>query len=90
MNQEVKHIQRKQEPREENKMAATVLRKELQGYIAKMPEHRLVVLKPLLSEMSKPIYTIEPASPSECKVAEKHFKEYYENPSSFVPLESIK
>ena len=67
-------------------MTATVLRKELQGYIAKMPEHKLVVLKPLLSEFAKPNYTIEPASPSECKLAEKHFKEYYENPASFVPL----
>ena len=70
-------------------MTAAVLRKELQGYIAKMPEHKLVVLKPLLSELAKPNYTIEPASPSECKTAEKHFREYYENPASFVPLESI-
>ena len=67
-------------------MTATVLRKELQGYIAKMPEHKLVALKPLLSEFAKPNYTIEPASARECKIAEKHFKEYEENPSSFVPL----
>ena len=67
-------------------MTSTVLRKEIQGYIAKMPEHKLVILKPLLSEFAKPNYTIEPASPSECKLAEKHFKEYYENPASFVPL----
>ena len=71
-------------------MTAAVLRKELQGYIAKMPVHRLEVLKPLLSEMAKPVYTIEPASPAECKIANKHFKDYYENPSSFVPLDSIK
>ena len=67
-------------------MTTAVLIKELQGYIAKMPEHKLVVLKPLLSELAKPTYTIEPASPSECKIAEKHFQEYYENPASFVPL----
>jgi hypothetical protein len=71
-------------------MTATVLRKELQGYIAKMPEHKLVILKPLLSELAKPTYTIEMASPSECKLAEKHFQEYHDNPASFVPLESIK
>ena len=51
-----------------------------------MPEHKLVVLKPLLSEFAKPTYIIEPASPSECTIAEEHFKEYYENPESFVPL----
>ena len=71
-------------------MAVTVLRKELQSYIAKMPEHKLIVLKPLLSEFAKPNYTIEPASASERKLAEKHFKEYEENPSSFVPWEEVK
>ena len=35
----------------------------------------------------KPLYTIEPASASERKIAEKHFKEYEENPASFVPWE---
>ncbi|MDR2542292.1 MAG: hypothetical protein LBC80_02440 [Treponema sp.] len=66
-------------------MTTAVLRKELQGYIAKMPEHRLVVLKPLLSEMAEPLYTIEPASKAEAKRAEKRIKEYYDDPSSFVP-----
>jgi hypothetical protein len=65
----------------------SILKKELQGYIAKMPEHKLVVLKPLLSEFAKPNYSIEPASASERKIAEKHFKEYEENPASFVPLD---
>ena len=67
-------------------MTVAVLRKELQGYIAQMPERKLAILKPLLSEMAKPAYTIEPANKSECKIAEKHFKEYEENPASFVPL----
>jgi hypothetical protein len=67
-------------------MTAAVLRKELQGYIAKMPEHKLIVLQPLLSEFAKPNYTIEPASASERKIAEEHFKEYEKNPASFVPL----
>ena len=68
-------------------MTTAVLRKELQDYIGRMPEHKLVVLKPLLSELAKPNYTIEPASESESEIAEKHFKEYEENPASFVPLE---
>ena len=71
-------------------MTATVLRKELQGYIAKMPEHRLVVLKPLLSEMAEPLYTIGPATPAESKRAEKRIKEYYDDPSCFVPFKKRK
>jgi hypothetical protein len=71
-------------------MTAAVLRKELQGYIAKIPEHKLIILKPLLSEFAEPLYTIEPASPSECKLAEKHFKEYYEDPSSFISWSEVK
>jgi len=67
-------------------MTAAVLRKELQGYIAKMPERRLKVLKPLLSEMTEPFYTVEKASPAEAKRAEKRIKEYYNDPSCFVPL----
>lgn len=67
-------------------MTAAVLRKELQGYIAKMPERRLKILKPLLSEMSEPLYTVEKASPTEAKRAEKRIKEFHNDPSSFVPL----
>ena len=68
-------------------MTTAELRKEIQGYIAKMPEHKLAVLKPLLSEFAKPSYIIEPASARERKIAEKHFKEYEDNPASFVPLD---
>ena len=67
-------------------MTTAALRKEIQGYIAKMPEHKLVVLKPLLSELAKPNYIIEPANARERKIAEQHFKEYEENPACFVPL----
>jgi len=38
----------------------------------------------------KPLYTIEPASPEECNMVEKRVREYHKNPSSFVPLKSIK
>jgi hypothetical protein len=67
-------------------MTAITLRKELQGYIAAMPEQNLSSLKPLLLVLAQPPYTIEPASPSERKRIEKRVKEYRENPSSFVPL----
>jgi len=67
-------------------MAVTALRKELQSYIAKMPEYRLEVLKPLLSELAEPLYTIEPATLEESKKAEKRIKEYQKDPSSFVPF----
>lgn len=66
-------------------MPVTALRKELQGYLAKMPEYRLEVLKPLLSELAEPLYTIELATPEEAKKAEKRIKEYHIDPSSFVP-----
>jgi len=68
-------------------MTATALRKELQGYIATMPEQNLNALKPLLLVLSQPPYTIEPASPSERKRIDRRVKEYRENPASFVPLE---
>ena len=67
-------------------MTATVLRKELQGYIATMSERKLFILKPLLSELAKPEYVIEPASPEECARVEERVKEYHENPDSFVSL----
>ncbi|MDR0456868.1 MAG: hypothetical protein LBH20_09340 [Treponema sp.] len=51
-----------------------------------MPEKNLVIIKPLLSALSEPLYTIEPASPEEAKKAEKIFKEHEKNPSSFVPF----
>jgi hypothetical protein len=70
-------------------MTESVLRKELQGYIAAMPERSLYALKPLLSVLAEPLYTIEPASPEECAMVEERVKEFYENPASFVPLESI-
>jgi len=66
-------------------MTVAVLRKELQGFIAKMPERKLVILKPLITEFAKPLYTIEPASPAERKEAEKRLKEYEKDPSCFVP-----
>lgn len=71
-------------------MTAAVLRKELQGYIAIMPERNLSMLKPLLSGLAKPAYTIEPASPEECAMVEERVKEYHENPDSFIPWSEVR
>jgi hypothetical protein len=71
-------------------VAISVLRKELQDYIAVMPERSLYALKPLLSVLAEPLYTIEPASPEECARVEERVREYHENPASFVPLKSIR
>ena len=67
-------------------MKESALRKKLHGYIDSMPEKNLVALKPLLSVLAEPLYSIEPANPEEIKKVEKRVKEYYKDPSSFVPL----
>jgi len=71
-------------------MTTTALRKKLHVYIDTMPEKNLTVIKPLLSVLSEPLYTIEPASPEETKKAEKRIREYHRNPSSFVPFKPQK
>jgi hypothetical protein len=68
-------------------MTATALRKKLRGYIDTMPEKNLVVIKPLLSALAEPLYTIEPATPEESKRAERRILEYRRDPSSFIPRE---
>ena len=65
-------------------MTAIALRKKLQGYIETMPEKNLVIIKPLLSALSEPLYTIEPASPEEAAMIDRRVKEYEKDPSSFV------
>ena len=71
-------------------MTTTILRKEIQGYISKIPDRNLAALKPLLLVLAEPSYTIEPANPAECKRIEKRVKEYHENPSSFIPWKEVK
>jgi len=68
-------------------MTALTLRKELQGYIAKMPERRLRVLKPLLSEMAEPQYLTEPASKKEIAMIKERAKEF---PNNFTPFKKSK
>ena len=71
-------------------MTATALRKKLHEYIDTMPEKNLVAIKPLLSVLAEPLYTIEPATPEEAKKAERRIRDYYKDPSSFIPLSNIK
>ena len=66
-------------------MTATTLRKKLHGYIDTMPVKNLAIVKPLLSVLAKPFYTIEPATPEETKKAERRIREFHRDPSSFVP-----
>jgi hypothetical protein len=71
-------------------MTAAVLRKELHTYIDELPDRSLPALKPLLSLLVEPPYTIEPASPSERAKVEKRVRDYHKNPQSFVPLKSLR
>jgi len=71
-------------------MTAAVLRKELQAYIETMPERSLYALKPLLSVLCEPLYTIETDLTSdEIAMIDEGMEEYRKDPSSFVPLERI-
>ena len=71
-------------------MTTIALRKELHTYIDELPDRSLPAIKPLLTLLVEPLYTIEPASPAECVKVEKRVREYHKNPKSFVPLSSIK
>jgi hypothetical protein len=71
-------------------MTAALLRKELKGYIETMPERSLYALKPLLTVLSEPLYTIETdLTADEIAKIDEGMAEYRKNPSSFVPLESL-
>jgi hypothetical protein len=54
-----------------------------------MPDRSLVALKPLLSVLAEPLYTVEPASPEEIAMIDEGMEEYRKNPESFIPLESL-
>jgi len=71
-------------------MTTAVLRKELQGYIADMPERNLYMIKPLLFGLSKPQAVIEPASAEEEAMIDAAMLEYESDPSSFTDWETAK
>jgi hypothetical protein len=73
-------------------MTEAVLRKEIHSIIDDIPDRSLPALKPLLTHLAddywKPV--IEPASPEEIAMCDERMKDYERDPSSFVPLSSIK
>ena len=73
-------------------MKSAILREEIHNIIDAMPDRSLPALKPLLTfiveDYWKPV--IEPASPEEIVIAEERIKDYERDPSSFIPLDSIK
>jgi hypothetical protein len=69
-------------------MTTAVLRKELQGYIADMPEQNLYMLKPLLSGLSRPV--AEPASGAEAAMIDGAMRDYEKDPSCFTDWETAK
>jgi len=71
-------------------MTAAVLREELHTCIDELPDRSLPALKPLLTLLVEPPYSIEPASPQECAKVEKRVRDYYKDPQIFTPLSSIK
>jgi hypothetical protein len=72
-------------------MTTAALRKELHSIIDTMPDRSLPAIKPLLTYIAddywKPV--IEPASPAEIAMCDKRMKDYENDPSSFIPLNSI-
>ena len=67
------------------------LRKELHSYIDTMPERNLHVLKPLLSVLAEPPYTVETnLTAEEIAKIDAGMQEYRNNPDSFVSLDSLK
>ncbi|MDR1445176.1 MAG: hypothetical protein LBI94_09895 [Treponema sp.] len=71
-------------------MTTAVLRKELHNYIDELPDCSLPALKPLLSFLVEPPYSIEPASPEERAMINERIEDYEKDPKSWMPLESIK
>jgi len=68
-------------------MTTAVLRKELQSCIETIPERSLYALKPLLTVLSAPLYTLETdLTEEEIAMIDEGMAEYRANPSSFVPL----
>ena len=74
-------------------MTATVLRKELHTYIDALPDQSLPAIKPLLTFLAngywKPIIETD-LTGEEIAMIDEGMAEYRADPSSFVPLGSIK
>ena len=68
-------------------MTEVVLRKEIHGIIDNIPERSLYALKPLLSVLATPAYTIETdLTPEEIATIDEGIQEFRERPQNFVSL----
>ena len=68
-------------------MTEAVLRKEIHGIIDTIPERSLHALKPLLSVLATPAYSIETdLTPEEIAIIDDGIKEFRENPQNFISL----
>ena len=74
-------------------MTTAVLRKELHTYIDALPDQSLSAIKPLLTFLAndywKPVIETDLTS-EEIAMIDEGMAEYRADPSSFLPLESIK
>ena len=71
-------------------MTAAVLRQEIHSYVDTLSERSLYALRPLLSVLAKPLYTIETdLTAEEIAMIDEGMTEYRIDPSSFIPLENI-
>ena len=68
-------------------MTATILRKEIHSMIDTIPDRSLAALKPLLSVLAEPLYTIETdLTEEEIAIIEEGRKEFKEHPENFISL----
>ena len=68
-------------------MTEAVLRKEIHSIIDTIPERSLYALKPLLTVLAKPAYTIETdLTLDEIAIIDKGIQEFRESPQNFVSL----
>jgi hypothetical protein len=68
-------------------MTTVTLRNELHTYIDNLPERSLYALKPLLSVLAEPLYTIETDLTSEeIGLIDEGMTEFQEHPENFITL----
>jgi 23S rRNA A2030 N6-methylase RlmJ len=72
-------------------METTVLRDELHAYLDALPDRSLPALRPLLSFLIEPPYTIETdMSDEENAMIEESLAEYRADPSSLTPWRKVR
>ena len=68
-------------------MTEAVLRKEIHGIIDAIPVRNLHALKPLLSVLAEPAYTIETdLTPEEIAIIDEGIQEFRDHPENFISL----